>query len=97
MVEVISIYKSQVKLPKIGDLSEIQGFELPQKDQYWQRQELPSFFDKVNYDKDENLLLTDRQEEYAANEVKRCKYGYWFFNNGVPTYITGKNYFYCRA
>lgn len=74
----------------------IDGYGLPVADQMWVRKELPDYFDSIEYDKDGNALLTERQKSYAKIEVERCKKGYWFFNNGVPTYITGKNYFYLQ-
>jgi hypothetical protein len=74
----------------------IDGFGLPKEQQLWVRKELPDFFDSIEYDKDGNALLTERQKAYAKTEVERCKKGYWFYNNGVPTYLTGKNYFYLQ-
>lgn len=66
------------------------------KQQYWRRYELPEYFEQVEYDKDGNALLTTEQRKYALEEVRRCKDGFWFYNNGVKTYITGKNYFYLQ-
>lgn len=74
----------------------IDGFGLPKEQQMWVRKELPDFFDNIEYDKDGNALLTERQKAYAKIEVERCKKGYWFYSNGLPTYITGKNYFYLQ-
>lgn len=71
------------------------GTEIP-SEQYWHRYELPVFFEIVEYDKDGNVLLTVEQEEYAKEEVRRCKQGFYFMNNGVLTYITGKHYFYLQ-
>lgn len=96
MSEYIEIYGSNIKLPEQPPIDNIDGFDLPTSEQKWRRKELPSFFNKVQYDKDFNLILTQDQEQYARKEVERCKRGYWFFNNGVPTYITGKNYFYLQ-
>lgn len=96
MAETIRIYNTDIKMPEQPSIETIDGFLLPNEHQKWQRKELPSFFDKVTYDKDKNLILTREQEDYAREEVKRCKLGYWFMNNGVPTYITGKNYFYLQ-
>src|SRR6478735_6164029 len=74
----------------------INGYGLPKEDQMWVRKELPSFFDHVEFDKDGNALLTEQQKQYAKIEVERCKKGYWFYNNGLPTFITGKHYFYLQ-
>lgn len=92
----INIYGSLVYEPDIPLDTLIDGFGLPRHEQLWQRKELPDFFDRVDVDKDGNVFLTPEQLAYARVEVNRCKNGYWFFNNGVPTYITGKNYFYLQ-
>ena len=34
--------------------------------------------------------------EFIRNEWERRENGYWFFNNGVPTMITGDHYFYLQ-
>lgn len=95
-MDILRIYHTDVRLPEQPPLSQIDGSDLPKKEQKWVRKELPPFFNKVEYDKNGTLLLTNEQEEYAREEVRRCKQGYWFMNNGVPTYITGKNYFYLQ-
>jgi hypothetical protein len=35
-------------------------------------------------------------ERYRRREWHRRKWGVWFYNNGVPTYITGHHYFYLQ-
>src|SRR6185369_4854355 len=92
----VDIYGSLVYLPDNIPETLIEGYGLPRKEQKWKRKELPSFFDDVDYDKDGNAILNYEQQSYASIEVERCKRGYWFFNNGEPTYITGKNYFYLQ-
>lgn len=74
----------------------VEGWGLPREEQFWKRKELPSFFDDVDMDKDGNAILNHQQQAYAVIEVERCKKGFWFYNNGIPTFITGKNYFYLQ-
>lgn len=93
MGEVINIYGTDVLIPDHNGDIEDWGTDDP-SEQYWRRQELPSFFEEVEYDKDGNALLTSRQREYALDQVKKCRDGFWFYNNGIKTYITGKHYFY---
>lgn len=76
------------------NVTSISGYGLDNNNQHWIRKELPVYFDIVKYDKNGNLELTQEQENYALEEVALCRDGFWFFNNGIPTYITGKNYFY---
>ncbi len=93
----IDIYGTLVYNPDTPEAETlVDGYGLPREQQIWQRKELPSFFDKVEIDKDGNVFLTPQQEAYARREVDRCKHGFWFFNNGVLTYITGKHYFYLQ-
>lgn len=96
MDQYIEIYGTKIKIPESPSLEKIFGYDLPQKEQKWRRIELPNFFQKVQYNKDGDLILTKEQEEYATEEVRRCKDGFFFYNNGVPTYITGKHYFYLQ-
>lgn len=92
----VDIYGSLTYTPDAPPETLIDGFGLPRSEQIWQRKELPSFFDKVDIDKDGNVFLTSQQEAYARREIERCKHGFWLYINGVPTYITGKHYFYLQ-
>ncbi len=92
----VDVYGSLVYLPESPVPDIIDGWELPQKEQKWVRKELPDYFDDVKIDKDGTIYLTPQQKAFAAKEVQRCTNGYWLYINGVPTYITGKNYFYLQ-
>lgn len=74
----------------------IEGWGKPREEQKWVRKELPSIFKNIEYDENGNALLTPQQEQYAAQEVRRCKEGYYLFINGRLTYITPKHYFYLQ-
>lgn len=89
------IYGVEVSIPDIPELVEDWGTN-DSKEQYWRRRILPDFFEEVEFDKDGNAILTPEQRKYALEEVRRCKEGFWFYNNGFPTFITGKNYFYLQ-
>ena len=95
MSKVIEIFSSKITLPDIPNIVENWGTDNP-KEQYWRRVSLPSYFDEVEYDKDGNALLNNQQRIYALEEVRRCKEGFWFMNEGEETFITGKNYFYLQ-
>jgi hypothetical protein len=90
----LELYGVKIKLPDRPPLEEIKGYGLPLAEQRWQREELPEYFNKVEYNKAGDLILTEAQEAFAREEVRRCKEGFWFMNCGEPTYLTGKNYFY---
>lgn len=90
------IYGVKVKLPQLPNDEEILNYGLPENEQMWIREELPSYFEKVEYNKAGDLILTQPQEEYATRELLRCKRGLWIFINGKPYYITRKYYFYLQ-
>lgn len=97
MKNKIIIYHTEIELPEQPPIEEIEnwGTNNP-KEQYWRKKDLPDFFQLVEYNKDGDALLDNKQSEYAREEVRRCKEGFWFMNNGMPTYITGKHYFYLQ-
>lgn len=93
MSKKINIYGTEIQLPDYDGEIEDWGTDVS-SEQYWRRRELPLFFEQVEYDKEGNALLDYDQREYANDQVKKCREGFWFYNNGIPTYITGKHYFY---
>jgi hypothetical protein len=65
----------------------IQGWDKPKKEQKWERPYIP--------DDNEIDEFTDSQiYEFIKRETVRRIFGFWFMNNGVPTYITGDHYNY---
>ena len=42
------------------------------------------------------LSFKERWVDYIEKEFNRRDLGYWFYNNGVPTYITGSHYMYLQ-
>jgi len=95
MALAVDIYGSLITLPETQSYVEYWGTDNP-KLQKWQRRDLPDFFNDIRKDDEGNALLDTRQSEYAKEEVRRCKEGFCFMNNGVLTYITGKHYFYLQ-
>jgi hypothetical protein len=94
---IIEIYGTKIRIPKRDASTYIEDWGTSDtSEQYWIRKELPYFFDKVEFDKDGQAILTPMQRQYAAEEVRRCKEGFWFYNNGIETYISPKHYFYLQ-
>lgn len=93
MNDTIEIYGSSVTI-QYDDYVEDWGYPNEPKKQKWYRKELPYFFDDVKKDEDGNAILNEQQALYAQEEVRRCKQGFTFLNNGKKIKITGKNYFY---
>ena len=76
-----------------------------QEEQYWERFPFPDWYKKTlkkwdDYDKnkkDEDPEFYDEElEKFKAQEWDRRLNGFWFMNNGTPTYITGSHYFYMQ-
>lgn len=93
MDNFIDVYGTQIPI-KYDDFIEDWGYPNDITMQYWRRNELPDIFDSVKKDEDGNAILNEVQSEYAKEEVRRCKEGFTFLNNGKKVKITGKNYFY---
>ncbi len=90
------IYGTTCRLPELPPQEEILNWDKPKEEQMWVREELPDFFEKVQYTKAGDLILTEEQEDYAIRELERCKKGLWVYIQGKPYYITKKYYFYLQ-
>ena len=97
------------KTGKIGEIIEIQGLRiglpLEPKGVYvhpqnkWVKFEQPkelsrlkNIFDWRNYPEEKK----DQWYDYIDEEFKRRDEGFWFMNNGKPTYIVGTHYMYLQ-
>lgn len=97
MRETLGIYGTTVFLPELSEGTYVENWDTNDpKEQYWRRKDIPSIFDEVRFTPDGAAILTPDQRVYANEEIRRCKQGFWFLNNGIRTYITGKNYFYLQ-
>jgi len=68
-------------------------------DQYWERAELPkelSRIDSIFQWNEKPVQFKSRWVDYIEEEFDRRELGFWFMNNGVPTYITGSHYMYVQ-
>ena len=96
MGQKILIYNTEITLPDVPPLDQIEDWGMPKEDQYWRRRKIPSIFNVIKRDEAGNIELTAEQEAYCNQEFDRIKNGFWFMNNGEPTYITGRNYYYLQ-
>ena len=96
------------KTGRIGQILEIQGLQigLPAKPQTvhmhndkWEKIEYPkelsklkNIFDWRNYPEESK----DKWYDFIDEEFNRREKGFWFMNNGEPTYITGSHYMYLQ-
>jgi len=96
----------EIKLPICPAYHLIDGFGLPAKEQKWHPPKIPKRLKELERSKDFETIdevwdYLEKNKDYYKEELKfieKAWYhrlnGYWFFNNGVPTYIDGWHYFY---
>lgn len=96
--------------PVPKDKSQILYYNLPKEEQYWRREPVPQWYwDRVPDENKARRIEEDMVERgmkksvtyldpvlerYRRREWHRRKWGVWFYNYGVPTYITGHHYWY---
>ena len=100
------------KTGQIGEIYEIQGLKiaLPLKqtiykrsnkkeEQLWEVFDYPKVLDRLKtvFDWDNTSLdFKNKWYDYIDEEFKRREEGFWFYNQGVPTYLTGSHYMYLQ-
>jgi len=97
--EVIEISNLSIQLPKQPAKRDILFYDLPKKNQYWKRSELPRELSQIRsmdewYESPREFR--EKHSAYIEEEFKRRRNGVWFYNNGVPTYITGHHYMFLQ-
>jgi len=69
------------------------------KEQYWEAKEYPKALKPLQTIFQWNEMNKEYKEKwvpYIEEEFDRRENGFWFKNNGVPTYITGTHYMYLQ-
>jgi len=93
--EIIEIDGLYIRLPALPKKENILFHSLPKKEQKWSRLDFPSELLSIK-SMDEWLSkpkpFRDKYTPYIEREFNRRREGVWFYNNGVPTYITGHHY-----
>lgn len=74
--------------PEEPKKKDVPNHDLPKRKQKWVR---------FNFTEEWYESLTAREKvEYIRQESIRILFGFWFYNNGVLTYLTGIHYFYLQ-
>jgi len=100
------------KTGTIGQIIEIQNLRIAlptadksfkrskkQAEQYWEKFEYPKELQRIKTRFDWEEYPTDFKEkwyDYIDNEFTRREKGFYFYNNGINTYITGTHYMYLQ-
>tara|TARA_R110001606_G_scaffold5663_3_gene25847 strand:+ start:32 stop:2257 length:2226 start_codon:yes stop_codon:yes gene_type:complete len=95
--EVVEIQNLKVALPLVSKETHKRSDEI--KEQIWAKLEYPKELSKIKSVFDWDKYPTDFKEEwygYIDKEFERREEGFWFYNNGKPTYITGTHYMYLQ-
>ena len=95
--EVVSIQGLIIGLPKAPD-KYYKRHDKP-AEQYWERKELPKELAKIQSIfqwNEKPSVFKDRWVDYIEDEFDYREKGFWFANNGKPTYITGSHYMYLQ-
>jgi hypothetical protein len=97
--EIVELHGLLVVLPKKPKRSEILFHEKPKAMQMWQRISMPEELQRIR-SMDEWLEkpseFRKKFRAYIEQEFQRRRDGVWFYNNGVPTYITGRHYMFLQ-
>ena len=95
----------EIALPVPPEPHLVDNFGLPAREQKWHPPRLPKRIKELHsrYETlDEIWEALEAHQDIYEEEIAfirtqwdRRLNGYWFYNNGVPTYIDGWHYFYC--
>lgn len=95
--DIYNIQGLKVALPATP--SEVYSRHKIAAEQYWERQEIPSAIKKIKSTEQWDGMerqFKDKYDPYIDTEYDRREQGFWFMNNGKPTYLTGSHYFYLQ-
>lgn len=95
----------EIELPFAPEPHLIDNWGLPAQEQMWHPPKMPKRLKEIQskYETlDEIWEELEAHQDIYEEEIRFIKLqwerrlnGYWFYNNGVPTYIDGWHYFYC--
>jgi hypothetical protein len=95
--DVIEIQNLKIALPAIPD--NVYAVSDKEEEQRWVKSEYPKQLAKIKSVFDWERYPANFKEEwydYIDEEFKRREEGYWFYNRGVATYITGSHYMFLQ-
>ena len=94
--EIYSIQNLLIALPLAED---VYKSSKKKEEQRWEVLEYPSELNKIKtvYDwNDRSVAFKEKYYDYINKEFVRREEGYWYYNKGIPTYITGSHYMYLQ-
>jgi len=95
----------EILLPDPSEPHLIDNWGLPAENQMWHPPKIPrrlkelqskyETLDDIWNELEEHADIYEEEIAFIKLQWDRRLHGYWFYNNGVPTYIDGWHYFYC--
>lgn len=95
--QIVNINGLSIALPKQPE--NITKTSQKNNNQYWERKELPKELSRIQSIFQWNEMASvfkNKWVDYIEQEFDRREEGYWFYNNGKPTYLTGSHYMYLQ-
>jgi hypothetical protein len=95
--EIIKISDLVIALPKAP--KKVYSRNSKKSEQYWERSKLPKELEKIQSIFHWNELPSEFKSkwvDYIESQFDCREDGYWFMNNGTPTYITGSHWMYLQ-
>lgn len=95
--EVYEIQGLHIALPSVPKT--VYKRDKKKEEQYWSPFEYPKELQKITSVFQWNEYpneFKNKYVEYIENEFDRREEGFWFYNNGTPTYVTGTHYMYLQ-
>jgi len=95
--KIYDIQNLKIALPE--EPKDIQKRSAKKEEQFWSKLEYPKELSKIKSVFDWEKYPSDFKEkwyEYIDKEFEKREKGFWFYNNGNPTYITGTHYMYLQ-
>ena len=95
--EIINVSGLIIALPKTP--KDCYKKSISKAEQYWERQPLPKELSRIQSIFQWNEMpaeFKNRWVDYIEQEFDFRDQGFWFMNNGKPTYITGSHYMYLQ-
>ena len=95
--DIIEIQNLRIALPLVPD--NVYSSSDKVEKQFWVKEEYPKALSKIKSVFDWERYPFNFKEQwydYIDAEFKRRDEGFWFYNKGVPTYITGTHYMYLQ-
>jgi len=99
------LFPIKIDLPEMPEPHLIDNWDIQAEEQMWHPPKLPKRLKELQtrYETIDDTWaeleahpdIYEEEIEFIRREWHRRLYGYWFWNNGKPTYMDGWHYFFC--